>query len=333
MADPPARSGRELPTGTVTFLLTDVEGSTALWEQAPETMRVALARHDALSKPPSARTAAMHIGRGRGRQPLRRLRERARRADAALAIQRALARRAVAHAPSAGSGSASTPARPSSAMATITAPAVNRCARMRGLGHGGQTLLSQATDALVRDALPGGTLAARSGRASPAGSDAARAHLPALGARPAAAFPPLRALDARPHNLPTQRSAADRARAGDRRRSGRCCSRPDVGLVTLTGPGGAGKTRLARQVAAERAGPVRGRRLLRGAGADPRSRPGRDQPSARRSALAMDGGRPPLETLKEYLRDRELLLVLDNFEQVLDGGAAAGRAAGGLPAG
>lgn len=58
MADPSRRSepalnavkGQGLPSGTVTFLLTDVEGSTALWEEAPEVMRSALARHDALSQ-------------------------------------------------------------------------------------------------------------------------------------------------------------------------------------------------------------------------------------------------------------------------------------------
>ena len=69
----------ELPSGTVTFLLTDVEGSTALWEEAPEAMRAALARHDALFEAAVAEHRGVHIVPRRGRQPLRRLRVGARR--------------------------------------------------------------------------------------------------------------------------------------------------------------------------------------------------------------------------------------------------------------
>src|SRR5881227_2073686 len=57
----------ELPSGTVTFLLTDVEGSTALWEQAPEAMRAALARHDALFEASVTEHGGVHIRpRGEG---------------------------------------------------------------------------------------------------------------------------------------------------------------------------------------------------------------------------------------------------------------------------
>jgi class 3 adenylate cyclase len=57
----------ELPSGTVTFLLTDVEGSTALWEQAPEAMRTALARHDALFEAAVRDHGGVHIRpRGEG---------------------------------------------------------------------------------------------------------------------------------------------------------------------------------------------------------------------------------------------------------------------------
>src|SRR5215217_3453081 len=57
----------ELPTGTITFLLTDVEGSTALWEEAPEAMRAALARHDALFEAAVVEQGGVHIRpRGEG---------------------------------------------------------------------------------------------------------------------------------------------------------------------------------------------------------------------------------------------------------------------------
>jgi class 3 adenylate cyclase len=65
--DPLPRSEQGLPSGTVTFLLTDVEGSTALWEQAPEAMRAALGRHDALFEQSVQQHGGIHIRpRGEG---------------------------------------------------------------------------------------------------------------------------------------------------------------------------------------------------------------------------------------------------------------------------
>src|SRR3954452_22699768 len=80
----------ELPSGTVTFLLTDVEGSTALWEEAPEAMREALARHDALFDDTVLGHGGVHIRpRGEGDSRFAVFRSAPDAVAAALAIQRA----------------------------------------------------------------------------------------------------------------------------------------------------------------------------------------------------------------------------------------------------
>src|SRR5581483_3163079 len=95
--------------------------------------------------------------------------------------------------------------------------------------------------------------------------------------------------------------------------------RSDVGLVTLIGPGGIGKSRLAAQVASEESARFAGRAFF------VELAPIRDAqlvvPTIGQVlGVPMDGRRPPLEALKEHLRGRELLLVLDNLEQVLSVG-------------
>src|SRR5215212_9390864 len=148
----------ELPSGTVTFLLTDVEGSTALWEQAPEAMRAALARHDALFEAAIQGRGGVHIRpRGEGDSRFAVFISAPDAVAAALAIQRAFANE---------SWPTPRPIKVRIGVHTGEAElrdgdyygsAVNRCARLRGIGHGGQVLLSEATTGLVRDTLPAGT--------------------------------------------------------------------------------------------------------------------------------------------------------------------------------
>src|SRR4051812_18107754 len=151
------RSGSmaELPGGTVTFLLTDVEGSTALWEQAPESMRAALARHDLLFEEAIQSHGGLHIRpRGEGDSRFAVFSSATNAVAAALAIQRACM---------AESWPTPRPIKVRIGIHTGEAElrdgdyygsAVNRCARLRGLGHGGQVLLSEATTGLIRDDMP-----------------------------------------------------------------------------------------------------------------------------------------------------------------------------------
>lgn len=148
----------DLPSGTLTFLFTDIEGSTRLWEQDPEQSRLAMARHDRLIE----QLVSEHHGsvvrpRGEGDSRFAVVREASAAVTAACAIQRAFL---IEPWPTAE------PLRVRVALHTGEAElregdyygrTVNRCARLRAVGHGGQTLLSGVTADLVREGLPNAT--------------------------------------------------------------------------------------------------------------------------------------------------------------------------------
>src|SRR5919107_2565563 len=142
----------DLPTGTVTFLLTDVEGSTALWDQHRDAMRQALVRHDALVE----QVVGEHRGdvvrpRGEGDSRFAVFARATDAVAAAAALQQAL---------HAEPWPTPTPLRVRMAVHTGEADlreddyygiAVNRCARLRAVAHGGQTLVSLATERLMHE--------------------------------------------------------------------------------------------------------------------------------------------------------------------------------------
>jgi class 3 adenylate cyclase len=184
---------------TLTFLLTDVEGSTRLWEADREAMGRALARHDRLVET----SVANHRGRlvktkGEGDSTFNVFTDPAQAVAAALELQRALAVEPWAVRVAVHTGEVQ------EREADFFGPVVNRCARLRGIGHGGQTLLSAAAAELVRDELPDGASLRDLGRHR-LKDLAAPEHVFQLchpGLRDA--FPPLSSLEARPNNLPLQ---------------------------------------------------------------------------------------------------------------------------------
>src|ERR1700758_4220879 len=144
-----------LPSGTVTFLFTDIEGSTSLWEEAPARMRAALERHDGILRD----SIQTHGGQvfstgGDGLAAVF-----ARSGDAVAAASQA--QKALTHEPWPDDA----PIRVRMAVHTGEAierdgdyfgPALNRAARLMAMGHGGQGLVSHATEQLVGGALPRG---------------------------------------------------------------------------------------------------------------------------------------------------------------------------------
>jgi hypothetical protein len=191
---------------------------------------------------------------------------------------------------------------------------VVRAARIAAAGHGGQILLSAAAAELARHDLPDGIalrdLGAHRLKDLQQAEHVYQVVLPDLPAD----FPPLRALDARPHNLPVQPSPL-LGREQELAALSTLLRRDDMRLVTLTGPGGIGKTRLSLQVAAEvldvfpdGVWSVRLSRLSDSELVVPAIATTLD--------LKESGGTPLADVLRGYLRDKHLLLVLDNFEQV-----------------
>ncbi len=305
------------PSGTVTLLFTDIEGSTRLVQHLGDRYPAALAEHQQLLRAAFGERGGREIDSqgdsffvafGRAEDAV----------AAAVEGQRALE----AHLwPDGGAvrvrmGLHS--GEPIPVADRYVGLDVHRAARICAAGHGGQVLLSHATRALVEHDLPTGVslhdLGVHRLKDLPHPERMFQLLIPGLSAE----FPPLRSLDARPNNLPLPRGLLV-GREAEVAAVAQLLLRGDVGLVTLTGPGGTGKTRLALQVGTELLDHFRDGVYF--VALAPVSDPN-VVASAIVEVLGMreTPGRPLSESLKDYLRDRMALLVLDNFEQVLDAG-------------
>ena len=298
------------PTRPLTFLFTDIEGSTKLWELHPQAMRVALARHDGLMRSAVAERQgrvfktigdAFCIAFASAPDAL----------AAALAVQTALH----SEPPEAA---ALPPLRVRMALHTGPAeerdddyfgPTLNRVARLLAIGYGGQTLLSSAAQEEAAAALPPGvTLRDLKSHRLKDLSQPEHVWQACCESLPDD-FPPLRSLGA--NNLPIQMTSfvgreADLADVKDLLTRER--------LLTLTGPGGTGKTRLALQAAAETA-PGDGVWMVDLA---PLADPDRvTQAVASVLNVREEPERPLLETLTESLHGKQILLLLDNCEHLI----------------
>jgi predicted ATPase/class 3 adenylate cyclase len=303
----------EAPSGTVTFLFTDIEGSTRLWERSQERMQSVLAQHDVLLREGIERQGG-YVFKTVGDAFCAAFPAAPEALAAALSAQRALAREEALAA-----------LRVRMALHTGAAeerggdffgPPLNRVARLLAAGHGGQVLLSRATQELVRDSLPAGAFLRDLGEHRL--RDLTRPeHIFQLTAPELPSeFPPLRTLELRLHNLPLQPTPLI-GREKEVHEVTERLRRSEVRLLTLTGPGGTGKTRLALQAAAElveefedgvffvNLAPLTDPELV---------------PSSIAQVLGVreTGGRSLPERLHEHLRERRMLLVLDNFEQVVE---------------
>jgi predicted ATPase/class 3 adenylate cyclase len=313
----------DLPTGTVTFLFTDIEGSTGRWEAHPKEMRSALLRHDAILQS-SIEQHNGHVFKTVGDAFCAAFSSPADALQVALTVQRALhaepwdeliGRIAVRMALHTGVVE--------ERGGDYFGQPVNRVARLLSSGHGGQTLLSQPTYDLVRDTLPSGVSLQDMGEHRL--KDLIRPEhiyqlvMPDLPSQ----FPPLKTLDNRPNNLPRQTTAL----IGREKEIDEVCTlllRHDTTLLTLTGPGGIGKTRLGLQAAADllddfsdgvwfvELSTITEPRLV--------------LPTiAQTLGVKEAAGQPIIDTLKSYLKEKRLLLLLDNFEQVAEAAGQVGQ--------
>jgi predicted ATPase len=208
-------------------------------------------------------------------------------------------------------------------------PTLNRAARLLSAGHGGQVLLSLSTQELVRDQLPLGAelrdLGVRRLK-DVLGPE----HIFQLTARELpASFPPLNTLDARLNNLPIQPTPL-LGREREVVEIADLLRREDVRLLTLTGTGGTGKTRLALQSAAELIDDFEDGVFL--VALAPISDPELVASTvAGALSVSESAGRALKEDLRVFLSTKELMLVLDNFEQVIDAAPLVGELLSGCP--
>jgi predicted ATPase/class 3 adenylate cyclase len=312
-----------------TFLFTDIEGSTRLWEREPERMRLAMARHDALVREAVEGNGGRVVKRtGDGVHAV--FTQALEAANAALALQRALA---------ALEAECGLPIRARCGLHAGPSQArdddyygneVNRAARIMAAAHGGQVLVSEAVRERLEARLPKEVALRDLGAVRL--RDLARAERIFQLTHPAlrADFPPLRSLEETPNNLPhALTSFVGRGREIDEV----CALMRRARLLTLTGMGGLGKTRLSLHAAAQvlddfpdgvwlvELAPLH----------DPR---GVAQAVASALGVREEAGRPVEEALERHVRDRKLLVILDNCEHLLDASATVAlrmlRAGGGV---
>src|SRR5688572_29563960 len=201
MVSPSPGSGQRLPGGIVTFLLTDVEGSTALWEQAPETMRAALARHDALIRAAVVEHAG-HVVKTTGDGFHAVFRDALDAVTAALDTQRRLRAEPWGEIGQLRVRMALHTGAAEERDGDYYGPPLNRIARLLSTGHGGQILLSEVTVSHVRALLPSGVglldLGEHRLKDLTHPERVSQLTAPDLPSE----FPPLASLNARSHNLP-----------------------------------------------------------------------------------------------------------------------------------
>jgi predicted ATPase/class 3 adenylate cyclase len=305
----------ELPTGTVTFLFTDIEGSTGLLQALGDRYPAVLDEHAAIIRRAVAEAGGVEVST-HGDAFFVVFRSPAGAVRAAVAAQRGLA----AHDWSPGP-----PVRVRMGLHTgegmlggddYAGLDVHRAARIADAGHGGQVLVSDATRGLVQQALPGGASLRDLGEHRLRGLEAPERLHQLVGDGLAADFPPPRTLDARPNNLPLQLTSFV-GRESEIAEVEQLLGR--TRLLTLTGPGGSGKSRLALRVATDLLTDFRDGSCF--VDLSPVTDPAL-VPAAVANALGVPeaAGRPILDGVKEHLRHRELLQVVDNFEQVAEAG-------------
>jgi class 3 adenylate cyclase len=315
------------PTGTVTFLFTDIEGSTKLWENDAPAMQAALARHDEILRL-AIEERGGYVFKTVGDAFCCAFPTASDALEAALDAQRLVLKERWAE---------NDPLRVRMALHTGAAeerdgdyfgPPVNRVARLLAAAHGGQVLLSLPTQELVRDQLPGGTTLRDLGEYRLKDLFRPERVFQLVSPDLPSEFPPLRTLDTYRNNLPLQPTPLV-GREEEVAQVRYLLGGEETRLLTLTGPGGIGKTRLALQAAADllddfsdgtffvQLATLTEAELLLPA-------------LAETLGVRETADRPLDESLKDYLSERRLLLVLDNFEQVLEAAPAVSEMLVGL---
>ncbi len=315
MTNSSINSEQPLPTGTVTFLFTDIEGSTKLWEQYPEEMKSALAKHDSILKD-AIKSNHGHIIKTTGDGVHAVFEKAIDSINATIQTQLNLSLSFISHPSSLslkvrmGIHTGEAELRDGDYYGTT----LNRAARIMSIGHGGQVLLSETTAQVARENFPKDITLLDLGKHNLKGLVRAENIYQLVSPELQKEFPPLTSLAATTTNLPTQLTSF----IGREKEIAAIKSLFDANrLVTLTGSGGTGKTRLSQEVGAQ---------LLTNFSHGvwfvelaPLSDESQIIP-----ALAQVFGlqelpfNPLAKLVEDYLRDKKLLLILDNCEHLIE---------------
>jgi predicted ATPase/class 3 adenylate cyclase len=318
VGNPVTVSATAYPTGTVTFLFTDIGGSTRLWERAPEAMRGAVAAHYAILSAAVEEQGGV-VFKTVGDAVCAAFGEPAAAVAAGIEGQRRLS----AHAWPSEIGPIEVRMAIHTGVATATdgdyfGPTLNRVARLMSLAYPGQVIVSRASTMLLTGGLPAGVQLRELGvfRLKDLSEPEPTAQVIAEGLRPE--FPPLASLDARPNNLPFQ-IASFVGRESELREIQEALGTHR--LITIVGPGGIGKTRLALQVAANVTERFKDGMWF----VDLSSLTG---PELVAQAIGVvlnvreESQRPLEETLVDAIGTKALIIVLDGVDRVLSGAAS-----------
>jgi predicted ATPase/class 3 adenylate cyclase len=303
-----------LPTGTVTFLFTDIEGSTPLWEREPKQMHVALERHHVILQE-SVAACGGHVYKIIGDAFQAAFEVSSPAIQAALAAQRALA---------AEVWPTSTPLRVRMGLHVghakvrgddyATTHTLNRVARIMSAAHGGQILLSEAVAELIRDDLPEAVSLRDMGHHHLKGLTQPEHLFQVVVPDLPQSFPPLQSVATQRSNLPTQLTSFI-GRESELSETAKLLE--DTHLLTMIGPGGTGKTRLSLRLADRllpsfkdgvwfvELAPLTDPALIL-------------QTVATVFDLRAQLGTSIKEVIVNYLRSKNLLLILDNCEHLVE---------------
>lgn len=242
-----ATNARTLPSGTVTFFFTDIEGSTERWESKRDAMKGAVACHDAIVRR-AIESDGGYVFKTIGDAFCAAFRAAPEALRAALAVQRDLDKEDFSAVDGLRVRAALHTGYADERDSDYFGPTVNRVARLLAIGHGGQILVAAGTADLARGELPPQTSLRDLGAHRLKDLAHPEQVFQLVAADLPAEFPPLKSLDALPNNLPLQVTSfvgreSDLEEVKGLARKSR--------LLTLVGPGGVGKTRLAAQVGAE----------------------------------------------------------------------------------
>lgn len=305
-----------LPTGTVTFLFSDIEGSTERWERHRTAMKGAVARHEELMHAAIVAHGG-HVFKTVGDAFCVAFRTVPDAIAAALAAQQSLSKEDFSAVDGLGVRMALHTGLADERNGDYFGPTVNRVARLLSIGHGGQVLVSGAASDLAQGEMPSRATLRDLGAHRLKDLSHPEQVYQLLSPDLPAEFPPLRSLESLPNNLPLQvtlflgreKDVIDIERRLAKTR-----------LLTLVGTGGVGKTRLAMQIGADlleqypdgvwlvELAPIVDPDLIPGA-------------MTTIFSVGASAGRSPLESLVHVLRPKHMLVVLDNCEHIVAGAA------------